>query len=324
LVSLFSPEDFKPYAPAEQYRTEDYLVALRRFGMESKLDSAHFIERVNAIAKTNNIELSLKLLQYFEDNNEKLEEDMKHDPTLKKCVLTMKWLPAAFKPENYPLSWFATDHELYPPAELRPLTDVNLVGSIKPLLRVETSKKVSHLLGFDDVAAIGDVAKQLGKVIALPPTPSLSEIILDIYKYLDTVSSSELSTILKGMDKWILLPQHSKFVSIAQVAKYCAFDPSPYLFTLPMDLVPYSNLWKSVGLRDTFDATHYMSILANMKDSYGNNTLPDNMVTLAVKVAEAISECKDIPKEVLVPTEPGNLLLAYQTGKKLPIYLLNR
>jgi hypothetical protein len=221
------------------------------------------------------------------------------------------------------LPWF-TEPALFAPLDLHPFADQCLVGSVAAVAGVQSWKpEVNQLFHWDERFALcNDAIKQLQLIIASGKhAKNIYGITRDIYRYFTQAIESKiqhantLKKQLTELDVWILHTEQKKFVPMSKVAKECHFDPSPYLYVLPKDLLQYQQLWDFVDIKETFTNADFIPILYELKNFYEDTPLPSNLLTLALDVAKAISKQRtDVPQSLPVPSTLNTLIPTSELG----------
>lgn len=119
----------------------------------------------------------------------------------------------------------------------------------------------------------------------------MTSVIPKIYTILyRSVRNPEITTIQRILHgtPWVWIG--NRFVLTEQVALDCPSGAHPYLYALPTDLAPFSNLLQFLGVRNKFSDNDYVSTLKRMKHDFGDRPIPPRLVSLAIYLTQQLSD----------------------------------
>ncbi|XP_068768241.1 sacsin-like isoform X2 [Struthio camelus] len=190
------------------------------------------------------------------------------------------------------------EHVLLPAAQLYHHLHAPLVGLIHPVLAHKVlgkdfslSEEVASFLGLDrqlPAAAVLQQLQALSHSSNALPAESLQDTTHCCYAYLDTLlkrehtSWGEVAAAVAQGEPFILVDSH--FVPATAVAETLPFEAVPYLYQLPAQYRPYSQLWECVGLRHTFTWSDYARVLRILAEKHAGEPLPAPELALALRL----------------------------------------
>ena len=173
-----------------------------------------------------------------------------------------------------------------------PLVDGNiyLSSTVKTFLQLEKKASVKHIISQLDVASLCPI-DSLNSV----QFEEVKTTCLEAYKYLqealneNQIEESEVREIFQEK-KFIFAGR--EFVDTKHVAFELPVDCCPYLHKLPADLAKqFGNLMRSVGVRQVYEASDFLSSLEQIKRAFGDAVLEKKILQAAVHLACQLGKC---------------------------------
>ena len=252
----------------------------------------------------------------------------------KQNLRNIPFLPAAQKPEGYPLNWNrGKDVTWITPKESHLMSKSPVIGSVMPLFDkqvlphfpIQVWNIVHKVLGFKNKTLPLDlVLEHLDAVINMPVNESrdLRSIVSEVCTYLqdyikeENHSPPELQSLLEKLkDKKFLLPSgFGKFVGVQEVACHMELPCAPYLFELP-DLFQrkFADLLRFLGVRKCFESADFIRVLLSLHEKYQQSKISDEDHKLVCSVTrmlhnlagERIVRPDDMP--IYLPNKAGTM-----------------
>ena len=326
---LFDSEDEKfPYGTARTFLDSVRLAKLEQLGMKAEqgitaddiYDSVNNIRRMVKSSKAK--QKSRNIMTFLDNNPMYLQQDVWGEP-LALLLRDMPWISVIEEmPYGLPRSLYSLvkDQEVafYKPTEVTSKDKVNLVGTVKPIVRVDSSSHLAKCFGWDKVPDALDVVQHL-KTVVSHYTPDEKQyyisIVKDIYSFLDQAADSEaIEGALKGIKNSCWIWNGDGFSSPdAVLAERPPIDLSPFIWSLLSEVVQFSNLFSNFGMSVHCDALFLVQILHVIKkkhESGGKYPTPEVKRDLQL-CADILNEIKpnfgehlpfEIQKKVLIPT----------------------
>ena len=173
-----------------------------------------------------------------------------------------------------------------------PLVDGNiyLSSTVKTFLQLEKKASIKHIISQLDVASLCPI-DSLNSV----QFEEVKTTCLEAYKYLqealneNQIEESEVREIFQEK-KFIFAGR--EFVDTKHVAFELPVDCCPYLHKLPADLAKqFGNLMRSVGVRQVYEASDFLSSLEQIKRAFGDAVLEKKILQAAVHLACQLGKC---------------------------------
>uniref|UniRef100_UPI00358E8447 sacsin n=1 Tax=Myxine glutinosa TaxID=7769 RepID=UPI00358E8447 len=301
---LYDDEDGRfPDKSASEYLDPVRLVKLERLGMMKDCISwEDLIERVQSISalvesdKEKACSRTAVILQLI---NEKLcKGDRLTEETIRK-LRSIPFLPQLQIPEGFPLKWKISNDSrcpLFSANELYTSEHQDLVCLLHSVLNENKPGGcgslpivVKELLGLLKKPSIQMVVDQLKEAsLAEHFTSHVEDICYACYKYLnDSVMHYEHARafIIEEMQKQQFILVENRFVSAQKVAFNLEFSAAPYLFQLPIKLrTDCRELFDKVGVKQQFLVSAFLSVLQDLKQTYGSKQLDNEDFQLCRRI----------------------------------------
>ena len=285
---------------------------------EKKSSAKKFFSKMNAVL--------------FDDPEKKQKEAELHAKRVQ-SLLSIKWVPVCTIPESPILPW----HDEYEIMSVGAPLDVTMKENMwfssctKRLLDGEIkSIELINLFGWSNQITFMDLAMQLRSISdkfddiksSLPDddgnqavntnliSQKLSAELPRIYHRLNQIQSIDdvncVRSILHGR-KWLWMG--GKFVSSDYVSYSSSINASPYLHTIPPDLVCFKNLLDMFGVRSVFGTSDFCDVLQRM--SKEKDPTSKTRLEIAVNCCNFISD--DVMKlkqmEIYAPSTKGVFMI---------------
>ena len=320
LVKLFEGENVFPFG---FYKQEPHISALRKMGLKTKKNviAADIFTSISAIEESDNmnkkVTKSQAIAKFLYENPSLLHQKVKTGKgkklSLKDAISEKVWIKSeSQKLSTYPpsLEWYkgAVFHK---PSEIYEISQASLIGSLRPVLSVNTYETSLPLELFQKSPDIDDVIhhlKQVAERYTESEKLSFLQVIDKIYAYLQTCKPERVYSVLKrlNMDEWIWYGNGFVSPKHAIISKY-RIDLSPYIRVLPEESKKYQNLFISCGMRRECDESLLTEVLVlvKQKHSEGKFKRDENKRDLHL-VCQILEEIKETPNvlensEIYIP-----------------------
>ena len=328
LRDIFADEDVFP--TGAQYTDPAVLIFLERLGMKSEkditaLDLYQSAEKIANMSSFSTAEKkSTAIMAYLEMNPRKLEEKVS-ETSLGLLLQGISWISAVRqKPHGFPdsLPFYGESEKgahFYNPTQVASEEKVNIIGTVKPIVRVNRSSQIDKLFGWDKMPHASDVVEHFKIVLSSynqDEKPHYMLIVKEIYSFLLGADHSEVTNALQEIRNSSFIWNGDGFSSPDVVlAEKPTIDLSPYVATLPKEMTQYSELFFKFGMKVQCDASGLLHVLGLIKQKYDghgekhfDSAEVDRDLQLSINILNKVkSEVGDIiPPElqenVLLPT----------------------
>ena len=326
LKRMLAEEDVFPVG--EQYTNPTALVVLKKLGLKSEKEiSADDLYRsARKISQMPNLEeakrKSATILSYLDSYSTKLQQTVS-GVTLTQLLRDVPWISEVNeRPFGVPVNLYSTEEtskaHFYKPTEVTSEDKVNLIGTVKPIVRVDSSSQLAKCFGWDKMPDALDVVQHL-KTVVSHYTPDEKQyyisIVKDIYSFLDQAADPEaIVGALEGIKNSNWIWNGDGFSSPdAVLAERPPIDLTPFICSLPSEVVQFSNLFSKFGMSSHCDALFLVQILHVIKTKYESGLrYPTSDVKRDLQLcADILNEIKpdvgkqlalEIQEKVLIPT----------------------
>ena len=326
LKRLLAEEDVFPVG--EQYTNPTALVVLKKLGMKSEkqICAEDLYRSAKKISQMSNLEKAKQksetIFSYLDSYSTKLQQTVS-GVTLAQLLKDVPWVSEVKeRPFGVPASLYSADKSskalFYKPTEVTCQDKVNLIGTVKPIVRVDSSRQLAKCFGWDKMPDSLDVVQHL-KTVVTHYTPDEKQyyisIVKDIYAYLNQVADPEvIKEALHGIENSSWIWNGDGFCSPDVVlAKRPPIDLTPYICSLPSEVMQFSNFFSKFGMREHCDALFFVRVLHLMKQKYeSGHDYPNTEVKRDLQLsADILNEIKpkdgeqlptEIQEKVLIPT----------------------
>ena len=326
LKRLLAEEDVFPVG--EQYTNPTALVVLKKLGMKSDkhICAEDLYRSAKKISQMSNLEKAKQksetIFLYLDSYSTKLQQTVS-GVTLTQLLQDVPWVSEVKeRPFGVPASLYSADKSskapFYKPTEVTCEDKVNLIGTVKPIVRVDSSRQFAKCFGWDKMPDSLDVVQHL-KTVVTHYTPDEKQyyisIVKDIYAYLNQVADPEaIKEALHGIENSSWIWNGDGFCSPDVVlAKRPPIDLTPYICSLPSEVMQFSNFFSKFGMREHCDVLFFVRVLHLMKQKYeSGHEYPNTEVKRDLQLsADILNEIKpkdgeqlptEIQEKVLIPT----------------------
>ena len=323
LKALFADEDVFPVG--KLYTDPSVLVILKGLGMKSEemITAQDLYQSALKIMNNSSIstakQKSQALLEYLSKNPMKLQDAISGE-ALGLLLSDIPWVTTLKeKPSEFPRSlhfWGEGNKEtnFCKPTEVKGRAHLNLIGSVKPIFEVEPSSQLSSYFGWNKKPRLSDVADHLKTVIndySKDERPRYSLLVKDIYDFLVSENRGDVVEAIKGVEDtgWIWNGDGFSSPNVV-LSEKPSTDLSPYISTLPLEMVKYSELFFHFGMHKQCNALLMLDVLAMIKDKYDQNQFEITDVKKDLQLCIAIlNEVKPGNGEQLPPEVREKILL---------------
>ncbi|CAH3193171.1 unnamed protein product [Porites evermanni] len=326
LKRMLAEEDVFPVG--EQYTNPTALVVLKKLGLKSEKEiSADDLYRsARKISQMPNLEeakrKSATVLSYLDSYSTKLQQTVS-GVTLTQLLRDVPWVSEVNeRPFGVPVNLYSTEEtskaHFYKPTEVTSEDKVNLIGTVKPIVRVDSSSQLAKCFGWDKMPDALDVVQHLRTVVThytQDKKPYYISVVNDIYSFLDQTANIEvIKEALQGIENSIWIWNGDGFSSPDVVlASRPPIDLTPYICSLPSEVLQFSNLFSRFGMREHCDALLFVQVLQLIKQKYeSGHEYPSTEVKRDLQLStDILNEIKpnvgqqlpsEIQEKVLIPT----------------------
>jgi len=219
---------------------------------------------------------SAAILDYIQRYPDRLTADSGDEIPLGQALAEIPWARrATVRPKFYPslLSWYSDPQPFYRPAEMSTRSLATAVGSVKPVAVTDVSEPVQKSFGWDRPAPVSSVIDHLVNTITSysgRDKALYAEIVRSIYAELSRVE--DVSVVYEGLKErgtgsWIwhgdgfAAPDRVVFVPPSFM------DLRPFVYGVPGELLPYSDLLTAAGVTQTARLT---DVLLSVRQKHDN------------------------------------------------------
>ena len=274
LRQLFEDENNK--FPHDDFAKDDILQPLRQLGMRSVPnadDILHVAQTLCNIPAVVALRKASALLEFLNTNPPFLEK------TLVQALMKERWIQRMQnRPSSYPraMPWFSGKTQFFKPSEVLSHSKANLVGASVPLVSKPCSRELENVFGWNKSPAVHHLIEQLRSACLVSLNDmNVSEknrfkaMLKQVY---EEASKDPNFTWTIGQDAsfpaWVW--HGNGFASPSKMAfvSPCNFDLKPYLFTVPQDFGDLRPFFQKCGVRERFNETDLLGVLAMIKDKH--------------------------------------------------------
>ena len=326
LKRILAEEDVFPVG--EQYTNPAALVVLNKLGMKSEkeISAEELYCSARKISQMSNLEEAKRksetIMSYLESNSTTLQQTVS-GVTLTQLLRDVPWVSEVNeRPFGVPVSLYSTEEtskaHFYKPTEVTSEDKVNLIGTVKPIVRVDSSSQLAKCFGWDKMPDALDVVQHLRTVVThytQDKKPYYISVVKDIYSFLDQTANIEvIKEALQGIENSIWIWNGDGFSSPDVVlSARPPIDLTPYIFSLPSEVLQFSNFFSKFGMREHCDALLFVQVLQLIKQKYeSGHEYPSTEVKRDLQLsADILNEIKpnvgeqlpsEIQEKVLIPT----------------------
>ena len=281
LKRMLAEEDLFPVG--EQYTNPTALVVLNKLGMKSEreISAEDLYCSVRKISQMSNLEEAKRksetIMSYLESNSTTLQQTVS-GVTLTQLLRDVPWVSEVNeRPVGVPVSLFSTKEtskaHFYKPTEVTSEDKVNLIGTVKPIVRVDSSSQLAKCFGWDKMPDALDVAQHL-KTVVSHYTPGEKQyyisIVKDIYAYLNQAEDPEaIKEALQGIENSSWIWNGDGFSPPGAIlAERPPIDLTPFISSLPSEVLQFSNFFSKFGMKEHCDSPFFVQVLHLIKQKY--------------------------------------------------------
>ena len=326
LKILFAGEDVFPVGT--QYTEPAVLVVLERLGMKNAkmIAAKDLYQTAKSITENCSIsstrEKSVALMKYLARNPTKLEDSISGS-SLRLLLHNIAWVPVLKqKPDGFPeslhfLGEMEKERYFYKPTEVKRIELAGLIGSIQPMIDPIIDLSSSELVQYfrwDKNPRVADVVEHLRSVIVDYKTDEKPHYVLmlkEIYSFLNSVDHVDVMNAFQRIEipSWIWNGDGFSSPKVVLLEKP-SIDMSPYICTLPLEMIQYSELFFTFGMQRGCDDSLLLHVLAMIKEKYDHTQFEGADVKKDLKLSiDILNEVKpnvgkvpELQKKILLPT----------------------
>ena len=331
LRGIFAGEDVFPVG--DRYTNSAVLVVLETLGMKSedKITAEDLYQSAKKIAEISSIstaeQKSEAVMAYLDNNPMKLQEAVSQK-ALGLLLQDIPWVSTLRqKPDGFPPSlrfWGEAENEkqFFKPTEMKSKESVNLIGTVKPIAKVNSSSQLAKYFGWDKMPHPLEVAEHL-KVVTTCYTqeekPHYMLVVEYIYSFLLGADDVDVTEALQGIQNsnWIWNGDGFSSPNVVLAEKH-SIDLSPYIASLPPEMTRYAALFLKFGMQAQCNASVLLRVLGLIKDKYdsGEHQFEPGEVKRDLQLSvDILNEIKpdvgdhlppDLQEKVFIPTYVEN------------------
>ena len=326
LKRMLAEEDVFPVG--EQYTNPAALVVLKKLGMKSEkqISAEDLYRSASKISQMPNLEeakqKSETIFSYLDSHSTKLQQTIS-GVTLTQLLRDVPWVSEVkVRPFGVPASLYSADEtskaHFYKPTEVTCQDKVNLIGTVRPIVRVDSSSQLAKCFGWDKMPDSLDVVQHLKRMVThytLDKKPYYISVVKDIYAYLKQAADpAVIKEALQGIENSIWIWNGDGFSSADVIlAARPPIDLTPYICSLPSEMMQFSNFFSKFGMRERCDALFFVQVLHLIKQKYDSgqeypNTEAKRDLQLSADILNEIkpNDGEQLPsgiqEKVLIPT----------------------
>ena len=286
LRKIFAKENVFPTA---SYTKASVLVMLEELGMKSEcsITGYNLYQSANLVSRLSDLSVaeqkSKAIFRYVCDNPSKLLEPI-HGQPLWALLRDIPWVSRLQKrPPNYPpgLAWWKTDEEegkhFFKPTEVKSHHMANLIGTVMPVVEVETSCNISKYFDWQNQPSLIQVVQHLQTVVrsySKEEKPFYMVVVNQIYLFLSRAKYANVNHAFDCLGKFDWVWNGDGFSSPNNVlSKKPHIDLTPYIRSLPSDMIKYCNLFYRFGMRERIDPAVLVQVLTVIKEKYDDESV---------------------------------------------------
>ena len=280
LRDIFAEDDVFPVG--EQYKNSSVLAVLEKLGMKSEdeitaQDLYQSATRIREVSSINAERKSEAVMTYVERRPTQLKETVS-GTALEVLLREIPWVCIMRqKPVHFPSSlsfWGEVNSKdkFFRPTEVKSAQKVNLIGTIKPVVKTGSSSPLVSYFGWNKDPLTLDVVKHLSVVISCYTKDEKSrymEIVQDTYSFLLNSNHSDVTKAFQGMENssWIWNGDGFSAPSV-MLAEKPLLDLSPYISFLPTEIRMYRDLFLKFGMEAKCEGSTLLRVLWLIKTKY--------------------------------------------------------
>ena len=282
LQKLFAHEDIFPVG--KLYNDPAVLMMLEELGMKKEnsitaKDLFQSAKEVSVLSPLQSVRQKSKaILQYLSSHPQKLQETV-NGQKLGVLLRDLLWVSRLRqRTQNFPpsLPWWETAKEeeihFFKPSELKSHQLVNIIGTVKPVVEVESSNEICSHFGWQTKPAVVDVVEHMKNVVTYytkEEKPYYMVMVKDIYMFFSGNDCGALNRALDsaGVAQWIW--NGDGFSSPRKVLpSEPTIDLTPYILPLPSEMMTFSAMFHHCGMRTESDPVLLLQVLGTIKEKY--------------------------------------------------------
>ena len=282
LQGIFAEEDVFP--TGAQYTDPGVLVVLDKLGLknEDKITAEDLYQSAKKVANVDKMSTAEKkseaIMAYLNRDPMKLQENIS-GTAVGLLLQDIPWVSGLKqRPHGFPRSLDFVgesdkERHFYKPREVESEDKANLIGTVKPIVKVDSSSQLAKHLGWDRMPGVLDVVDQLKSVIscyAQDEKPQYITMVKEIYSFLSGATDAfEVKEALKRDDNLSWIWNGDGFSSPDMLlAQKPSIDLSPYICSLPSEVVHFSDFFSEFGVRKHCDALFLLQVLHMIQQKY--------------------------------------------------------
>ena len=322
LKKIFAHENVFPVG--ELYNDPAVLLMLEELGMknESRITSRDLYQSAKQVSELPPFptvrQKSEAILHYLSIHPQKLQEPVNLQQ-LGTLLRNICWVPRLQqRPLNFPTSlpWWESDQEeerhFFKPTELKSHQLANLIGTVKPVVDVESTNEIAKYFGWQKETDVLHVVAQLQNVIthySKEEKPYYIVVIKGIYSFLSGRNNDSVNQAFHlPVINWVW--NGDGFSSPDHVLYHKPpIDLTPYILLLPSEIRTYFHLFERFGMRAKSDPALLLEVLSMVKEKYDDGDGQFNALEIKRDLQLSVDILNDVASEELPKELQANILL---------------
>ncbi|KAL9966857.1 hypothetical protein ACROYT_G024987 [Oculina patagonica] len=285
LRKIFANENVFPTAT---YTKPSLLIMLVELGMKSERNitvcdlyqSATLVSRLSDLPTAE--KKSKEILHFLDDNPQILMKSV-NGKQLGVLLRDIPWVSRLQeRPPNYPpgLPWWDTneeeDNRFFKPTEVKSHHFANRIGTVMPVVEMETTNQISKYFGWQHQPNVFQVVQHLQTVIrsySKEEKPFFMVVVNEIYLFLSQANYTDVNGAFDWLNEFDWVWNGDGFSSPNHVLSIKPhIDLTPYIRSLPSDMINYSDLFYRFGMKEQSDPAVLVQVLNMMKEKYDDES----------------------------------------------------
>jgi sacsin len=325
LQQLFDGEDV---FPAGCFAKINFAPVLQRVGLKgvqsvTARDVLNIASKVNENAASG-VHRANALLAFLENHGRRLlSEVLSGTTTLADRLRDMRWIPVLRQRPN----WYPKTLRFYPetcsdilfsPSVVATSEHCSLIGAMRPVLDDAKFVNLATVFRWNLQPNIDEVVQQLFHVIAafrINEKTEYQRILKSVYSYFNT-NVDEFGHVAGKLTKTDWIFHSNGFTTSSRIVKQKPFiDLQPHVYIVPEELVGFSKLWTTAGVRDACSLINVLHDISRLHcNCEASSEIIDRDLSLSISILNKLATEHNrhiFRDELIIPvaTSDGSLSL---------------